>query len=113
MSTLHLSYDVQADRLAAWIGSKSDAAAVEVNLDKVTLLIDEARKLVVSFSIADFSHFVGYHLLGELFGDEVIRRIAAFQSSAVAQRRAGEEKIEFEGQSASGRRMVVELLKAA
>jgi hypothetical protein len=113
MSALHLSYDVETDRLAAQIGRTSSTGAVEVTLDKVTFLIDPAHKLVASFKISDFSHFVSYHLLGELFGDEAIRKIAAFQSSAVAQRQARQDTIELKRQPASGRRVIGELLKAA
>lgn len=45
---------------------------VRVEQDKVLLCIDRARKQVVSFDVMDFRHFVSYHLLDELFGDEVV-----------------------------------------
>lgn len=43
-----------------------------VKRDKLVLCIDRARKLVSPFEVVDFKHFVSYHLLDEIFGDQVV-----------------------------------------
>jgi hypothetical protein len=112
VSALHLQYDAEADRLRASLQSPASSETVRVQQDKVVLGIDRTRKQVVSFEVTDFSHFVSYHLLDELFGDEVVREIAAFQSAVVAtpQRR---QTIQAPAPPRSSRRVVEELLRAA
>ena len=112
MDVLRLQYDVEADRLKARLEGHQEGETVRVERDKLTLWIDRAHKLVVSFEVDDFRHFVSYHLLGELFGDEVIRGIAAFQSSVLETSRRS-RKIDLPTPPPSGRRAVEELLRAA
>jgi hypothetical protein len=76
------------------------------------LCIDRVKKRVVSFEVQDFRHFVSYHLLDELFGDEVVREIAAFQSAVAATPRRS-KKIQVPAPPPSSRRVVQELLRAA
>jgi len=85
---------------------------VRVRRDKIVLSIDRARKLIVSFEVEDFRHFVSYHLLDELFGDEVVRKIAAFQSAVAATSRRSQQ-IQVPALPHSSRRVVEELLRAA
>jgi hypothetical protein len=112
VSALHLQYDARADRLRARVRPSSESETVRVQQDKVALRIDRTRKLVVSFEVADFRHFVSYHLLDELFGDEVVREIAAFQSKVVATSHRSQE-IQVPPLPRSSRRVVDELLRAA
>jgi hypothetical protein len=112
VSALHLQYDTGADRLRANVQPLSWTETVLVQRDKVVLRIDPTRKLVVSFEVADFRHFVSYHLLDEIFGDDVVREIAAFQSAVAANSRRS-RKFEVPEPPRSSRRVVGELLKAA
>jgi hypothetical protein len=112
VSALHLQYDAGADRLRARVQPSSESGIVQVQRDKILLSIDRTQKLVVSFEVADFRHFVSYHLLDELFGDEVVREIAAFQSTVVATSRRS-QKIQVPALPRSNRRVVDELLRAA
>lgn len=84
VSRLRLRYIPETGCVQA--GSQSPAAdgAARVQEGKVVLCIDPAREQIVSFGIADFRYFVSYHLLGELFGDEALRDIAAFQTAVAA-----------------------------
>jgi len=111
MSALRLKYDVGLQQLEGRVGSTSDAATTVIEQGKMTFYIDAAHKSVVAFEIADFNHFVSYHVLFELFGDEVIREIAAFQSSAVTQKGPLQKTIEFT--RAPSPRVIEDLLKAA
>jgi hypothetical protein len=111
MSALRLKYDVGLDQLEARVGSTSNAGTTVIERGRIIFHIDAAHKSVVAFEIADFSHFVTYHVLGELFGDEVIRKIAAFQSSAVARKGPLQKTIEFT--RAPSPRVIEDLLKAA
>jgi hypothetical protein len=112
LSELHLHYDAGTDRLRATLQSSEAGETVRVQQDKLVLYIDRARKRVVSFEVADFRYFVSYHLLDELFGDEVVREIAAFQSAAVATSRRS-QLIQIPAPPRSSSRVVEELLKAA
>lgn len=112
MSVLQLRYDSEADRLRATVQPPPEGETVRVQRDKVALWIDRIRKLVVSFEVADFRHFVSYHLLDELFGDEVVREIAAFQSAVTATSRRS-QKIQVPPVPRSSRRVIDELLRAA
>lgn len=112
VSALHLQYDAETDRLRASLQAPAAGQPVRVQQDKVVLRIDRTRKQVVSFEVADFKHFVSYHLLDELFGDEVVREIAAFQSAVVATPRRS-RTIQAPAPPRSSRRVVEELLRAA
>ena len=112
MSALHLQYDAGADRLRASLQPAAAGEAVRVQQDKVALSIDRAHKQVVSFEVMDFRHFVSYHLLDELFGDDVVREIAAFQSAVVATSQRS-QMIQAPAPPRSSRRVVDELLRAA
>lgn len=112
MSALHLQYDAETDRLRARLQSSTADEMVRVQQDKVVLCIDPIRKRVVSFEVGDFRHFVSYHLLDELFGDDVVREIAAFQSAVVATSQRS-QKIEAPAPPRSSRRVVEELLRVA
>ena len=112
VSALHLQYDPKTDRLQASLEPSAGSEMVRVQQDKVFLCIDRAKKRVVSFEVTDFRHFVSYHLLDELFGDEVVREIAAFQSAVVATSRRT-EKIQVPAPPRSSRRVVEQLLRAA
>jgi hypothetical protein len=112
VSALHLQYDAPEDRLRASVQPSSGSATVRVQRDKVVLWIDRMQKLVVSFEVADFRHFVSYHLLDVLFGDEVVREIAAFQSAVAATSRRS-QKIQVPAPPRSSGRAVAELLRAA
>ncbi len=112
VSALHLKYDAATDRLRASLQSSAAGDTVRVQQDKVVLCIDRTRKQVVSFEVMDFRHFVSYHLLDELFGDEVVREIAAFQSAVVATSRRS-QMIQAPAPPRSSRRVVEELLRAA
>ncbi|MGO9078518.1 MAG: hypothetical protein ACLQDY_05695 [Streptosporangiaceae bacterium] len=112
MSALHLSYDTGADRLLGRVQPSPEGEIVQVGQGKLVLHIDRARKLVVAFEISDFRHFVTYHLLDELFGDQVVREIAAFQSAVAANARRT-QKINTPAPPRSSRRVVNELLRAA
>jgi hypothetical protein len=112
VSALHLQYDASTDRLRASLQPSAAGEMVRVRQDKIVLGIDRARKQVVSFEVMDFRHFVSYHLLDELFGDEVVREIAAFQSAVVATSRRS-QMIQAPSPPRSSRRVVEELLRAA
>lgn len=112
VSAVDLQYDAGSDRLRASVQSPAVGETVRVQQDKVVLGIDRARKQVVSFEVTDFRHFVSYHLLDELFGDEVVREIAAFQSAVVATPRR-RQTIQAPAPPRSSRRVVEELLRAA
>lgn len=112
MSALDLRYDAETDRLRATLQPWPGGEAVQVQRDKVVLCIDRAKKRVVSFEVEDFRHFVSYHLLDQLFGDEAVREIAAFQSAVVATPRR-RQKIEVPAPPRSSRRVVEALLRAA
>lgn len=112
MSALDLHYDAGTDRLRASLRSSEAGEIVRVRQDKVALDIDQTRKRVVAFEVVDFRHFVNYHLLDELFGDRVVRKIAAFQS-AVVETSKQEDEIQFTTLPSSSRRVVELLLKAA
>jgi hypothetical protein len=107
-----LQYDAGADHLRASVLPAPGGETVRVQQGKLVLNIDSAKKLVASFEVSDFRHFVNYHLLDELFGDQVVREIAAFQSAvAAAPRRT--QKIQAPAPPRSSRRVVDELLRAA
>jgi len=112
VSALDLQYNAEADRLRATLRPWPGGEAVRVQQDKVVLCIDRTNKRVVSFEVRDFRHFVSYHLLDELFGDQVVREIAAFQSAVVATPRRS-QKIQVPAPPRSSRRVVEELLRAA
>lgn len=112
VNVLKLSYDNQADRLTARLQGTRATNTVEIRRDKVRLTIDRSDKQVTAFDIEDFSHFVSYHLLGELFGEEVIRGLAAFQS-AVTSTSQRTRTLPFAAPPPSGRRVINELLRAA
>ena len=112
MSELHLHYEAGTDRLRATLQSSAAGETVRVQQDKVLLNIDWTRRQVVSFEVADFRHFVSYHLLDELFGDDVVREIAAFQSAVVATSQRS-QSIQVPALPRSSRRVVEELLKVA
>jgi hypothetical protein len=112
VSVLQLQYEAGADRLRARVQPSPESETVRVEQGKVVLSIDRLNKTVASFEIADFRHFVSYRLLDELFGDEVVREIAAFQSAAAAASRQS-QKINVPSPPRSSRRVVDELLRAA
>jgi hypothetical protein len=112
VSELKLTYRRGPDRLEAHVSGAGGAASTVVRRDKVTLHIDRSRPAVDSFELADFSHFVAYHLLAQLFGDEAIRKISLFQTDVVEARRDAQRTIEVEPPVAS-HRVVNDLLKAA
>ncbi len=112
MSELYLHYEAGTDRLRATLRSSAAGETVRVQQDKVVLNIDRTRQQVVSFEVADFRHFVSYHLLDELFGDDAVREIAAFQS-AVAATSQRSQSIQVPALPRSSRRVVEELLKVA
>lgn len=112
MSALYLKYDAKADCLRANVGPSLRGETVEVQQGKLVLSIDRIRKLVASFEVADFRHFVSYQLLDELFGDQVVREIAAFQSAVTATSDWSKE-IQVPEPPSSSRRVVEELLRAA
>lgn len=107
-----LRYDAEADHLQAKVLPAPGGETVRVEQGKLALDIDPERKLVASFQVSDFKHFVNYHLLDELFGDQVVRRIAAFQSTvAAAPQRT--QQIQAPAPPRSSRRVVDQLLRAA
>jgi hypothetical protein len=112
VSALDLQYDVNADRLRASVQPMPERETVQVQQGKVVLSIDRAQKQVVSFEVADFRYFVSYHLLDELFGDEVVREITAFQAATAAASNR-HHKIKIPAPPRSSRRVVEELLRAA
>jgi len=114
VNVLRLSYDHNTGRLLARIDDGGQANTIEVRADdKVTLRIDPDRKLVTGFEVDGFSHFVNYHLLGDLFGDELIPVVATFQD-AVWQFNRTRTRVEFTANPRpSGRRLVEHLLRAA
>lgn len=112
MSTLNLQYDAQADRLLAKLKPSSDNETVQAERDDIVLRLDRAQKLVVSFEIADFRYFFSYLLLDQLFGDDVLRDIAQFQSDAV-EKSLRSRVIEVRPFPRSNRRVVNELLRIA
>ncbi len=112
MSALQLQYDAAADSLRASVQPSSEGETVRVRRDKIVLSIDRTRKLIVSFEVEGFRHFVSYHLLDELFGDKVVQQIAAFQSAVAATSRRS-QKIQVPALPHSSRRVVEELLRAA
>lgn len=112
MSALHLQYDEQNDRLLARLTPASAGDLVRVKQDKITLCIDRNRRVVTSFEVADFRHFVSYSLLDRIFGDQVVRKIAAFQSAATVARQ-GSQEVQVPAMPPSSRRVVEELLRAA
>jgi hypothetical protein len=109
---LKLTYDAEANRLAARLPGFRASTTVEVRRDNVLLTIDLSDKRVTAFEIEDFSHFVSYDLLGELFGEEVIRGLAAFQSAVTSSSRRT-RTLPFTSPPASGRRVINELLRVA
>lgn len=113
MTTLELQYRRSRDSLIASIEGIRSIETVEVRRDRVTLQIDRSRNQLVSFEVADFSHFVSYHLLGQLLGDEAIKKLAAFQSAIAASPKDTRKRVTFAGPPASGQRVVAELLRAA
>jgi len=112
VSALHLRYDAGADRLLANLRPTSSGELVRVQRDKLVLCIDRTQKLATAFEVADFSHFVSYHLLDEIFGDQVVREIAAFQSSVTATSHRSRQ-VQVPTLPRSSRRTVEELLRAA
>ena len=112
MSALHLQYDAQEDRMLASLQPTSAGELVWVQRDKLVLCIDPTRKIVTSFEVADFRHFVSYYLLDKIFGDQVVREIAAFQSSVTATSHRSQE-VQVPTAPRSSRRTVEELLRAA
>jgi len=111
VSELRLTYRYGKDLLEAQVDTRGGASTL-VRRDKVTLHIDASRSSVGSFEIDDFSHFVAYHLLAQLFGDEAIRSISSFQARVVGTGRDVRKTIQFQSPVAS-RRVVTDLLKAA
>lgn len=111
MSALQLKYDANADRLqaSAASGARRDSSGLAGQGRPVH---GPGTKAVVSFEVADFKHFVSYYLLDELFGDQVVRQIASFQSAATASLRRSEE-IKIPKLPHSSRRVIKELLRAA
>jgi hypothetical protein len=112
MNVLQLQYDPEADRLRAKVRPSSGGETVRVQQGKVVLSINRVQRLIVSFEVEDFRHFVSYHLLDELFGDKVVRELAAFQSEAAAASQRS-HKIQVPPLPRSSRRVVDELLRAA
>lgn len=112
MSALHLRYDAKDDRMLARLEPASAGDLARVQRDKLVLCIDRTRKLVTSFEVTDFRHFVSYHLLDEIFGDQVVREIAAFQSAVTATSHRSQE-VQVPPLPRSSRRTVEELLRAA
>lgn len=115
MSALLLKYDADEDRLLADVQPSTGIETIQVRQGKITLRLDQVHKQVESFEVADFRYFVSYHLLDKLFGDEVVRAIAAFQSAVTgAVRASGQNKtIQFPTSPRSSRRVVEQLLRAA
>lgn len=107
-----LCYDAESDHLGAKVLPAPEGETVRVQQGKLTLDIDREQKLIASFEVSDFRHFVNYHLLDELFGDQVVRQIAAFQSAAAALLRRTQQ-IQAPAPPRSSRRVVDELLRAA
>ncbi len=112
MRVLYLRYDVGRDRLTARVEPSPSGDTLQVQRDKIVLAIDPAQKAVVSFDVLGFRHFVNYHLLDEIFGEDVVRQIAAFQSAVVATARKS-QRIQAPAPPKSSRRVVEQLLKAA
>lgn len=107
-----LRYDAETDHLQARVLPAPGGETVRVEQGKLVVDIDRGQKLVASFQVSDFKHFVNYHLLDELFGDQVVRQIAAFQSTvAAAPQRT--QQIQAPAPPRSSRRVVDELLRAA
>jgi hypothetical protein len=112
VSALDLRYNAKTDRLRATLLPRSEGEAVRVQQGKVTLFIDRASKQVVSFEVADFIYLANFHLLDQLFGDEVIVEIAAFQSLVFSTSRRS-RRFQLPAPPRSSRRVVAELLRAA
>jgi hypothetical protein len=104
-----LRYDAETDHLGAKVVPAPGGETVRVQQGRLALDIDPEQKLIASFEVSDFRHFVNYHLLDELFGDQVVRQIAAFQS-AIPRRT---QQIQASAPPRSSRRVVDELLRAA
>lgn len=107
-----LRYDAKTDSLGAKVLPTPGGETVRVQQGKLVLDLDREHKLVASFEVSDFRHFVNYHLLDELFGDQVVRQIAAFQSTVAASPQRTQQ-IQAPAPSRSSRRVVDELLRAA
>jgi hypothetical protein len=114
MNVLRLSYDRNTGRLQARLDEGEQVNTIEARADdKVTLRIDRDRKLVTGFEIEDFGHFVNYHLLGDLFGDELIPAVARFQDAIWQSNRTRTAVQLSTNPRPSGRRLVEHLLRAA
>jgi hypothetical protein len=113
MSQLHLHYDTTGDRLSARLEGLGGGTEKRVPQNKVTLRINKDRKVVAAFDIDDFSHFVSYQLLGDLFGEDLIRAVTEFQYEVRAQGRRDKTLELATKQRPSGRRLLEQLLRAA
>ena len=107
-----LRYDAKTDHLGAKVLPAPGGETVRVQQGKLVLDIDREQKVITSFGVSDFRYFVNYHLLDELFGDQVVRQIAAFQSTVAATPRRSQQ-IQAPAPPRSSRRVVDELLRAA
>jgi hypothetical protein len=58
--------------------------------------LDRPNELIVAFKIDGARHFVSFYPIWRFFGDEGVRQVAAFQSSAVAKDNAVERTVEIE-----------------
>jgi hypothetical protein len=95
---LALRYDADSDRLAGRAVPTDDADAREwVEVDgRLRLGLDRQRQHIVAFTIDRARHFVNFHPIWRFFGDEAVREVAAFQSSAVEQGDAIESTVEID-----------------
>ena len=112
MSELQLTYRHDRDLLRAQVVDASDPEPRVVRRQTVTLRVRESEPEVVSFEVEGFSHFVSYHLLGQLFGDGAIRRISTFQTDAARAERDMTRKIPY-AQPPGSKRVLRQLLRAA
>jgi len=75
---LHVTYTREGDRLEGSITGLEPA--VQFGDGRTLSVSIDADGNPVGFVIDDFRHFVDYYLLSELFGDQVIRPLAALQT---------------------------------
>jgi hypothetical protein len=80
-----LRYEQSADRLTGTVESTDSDGLEWVEPRRgLRIAVDPHRSQAVAFTVEGARHFVSYDPISRLFGDEVVRRFAAFQSGAVA-----------------------------
>ena len=112
MTQLKLSYKHSDDAVKGTVVGIPDTASTRILRGNILFNVNSARSSVASFEVSGFSHFVDYYILNQIFGDDAIREIAAFQKKAAGQHRNSTQSIDFT-MPARSKRVVADMLRAA